>query len=253
VGLQHPLSFLGPEEVEEALAAAFGAGLDGGGYGLTFIAPEHQLPPGGFRPARDVLAFTALREPRARIVSHYYEKLSQSGHDGAVFAQQLRDWHRSGPPVARPDSPTLEEFLRVWMLDGRQDNFMVRYFLGLRNVDHTVTAADLEAAKAVLRDQMEFVLITERLDEAGCFFDRLGWGDPERVRVRRPSLFGWLAGTAGRGGERALADPGSEEGALMDRLTALDQDLYAYAVELFEEQLALCECCAAGAGGGEAR
>ena len=39
----------------------------------------------------------------------------------------------------------------------------------------------------------------------------------------------------------------------MDRLTALDEDLYAYAVELFEEQLALCECCAAGAGAGEAR
>ena len=240
MGLQHPLSFLGPEEVEEALAAAFGAGLDGRGYGLTFIAPEHQLPPGGFRPARDVLAFTALREPRARIVSHYYEKLSQSGHDGAVFAQQLRDWHRSGPPVARPDSPTLEEFLRVWMLDGRQDNFMVRFFLGLRNVDHTVTAADLEAAKAVLRDQMEFVLITERLGEAGCLLEQLGW-EPELPHANIRSV------------EEAEAEAGTEEeeaavAALLDELTEFDRPLYTYAVELFERQLARCACCeAAGA------
>ena len=42
------------------------------------------------------------------------------------------------------------------------------------------------------------------------------------------------------------ADPEVE--ALLDELTTVDEELYPYAVELFEEQLAACAGCRCGAG-----
>ena len=118
-------------------------------------------------------------------------------------------------------------------------------------MDRPLDAADLEAAQAVLRDQMNFVLITERWSEAGCLLRKLGWevpaatadgetaGEAERARAREAAEAARLFAEAGATEEAAAAE------ALLDELTALDRQLYAYARGLFVQQLQRCTCCEA--------
>ena len=119
---------------------------------------------------------------------------------------------------------------------------MIRFYLGLRTVPQAIGPRELAAAKAVLREKMNFVLVTERLGEAGCLLGKIGWdGEVPVSGARYPSLTEvfWEEVTLEK--ERERREPAAA--ALLDRITAFDEELYAYAVELFEEQLALCECC----------
>ena len=216
-------------EQAEALRASFER------EGLTFIAPEKQMSPHGLEPPASVLSVIVLREPKARMISQYGQKLKVQ--DSQWNTKVAGSWlHMPEFPEPPPD---LLSFLQIYYRAGFQDNYMVRYLLGLRNVDHVITAADLEAAKAVLRDKLDLVLVTERLDEAGCLFKELGW-KPEvpRANVKAPAPSG--------GAPEAVAQKPEEEpavAALLEELNEFDPHLYAYAVELFEEQLAACECC----------
>jgi len=119
---------------------------------------------------------------------------------------------------------------------------MIRFYLGLRTVPQAIGPRELAAAKAVLREKMNFVLVTERLGEAGCLLGKIGWdGEVPVSGARYPSLTEvfWEEVTLEK--ERERREPAAA--ALLDNITAFDEELYAYAVELFEEQLALCKCC----------
>ena len=223
------LSFGGPEEQGAALAELFRT--QGGD---TFTGVEDSLPRAGLSPAAvDAYNFIALREPRARYVSGIAE-IEKHKQLNSEFTKTFAN------------VTTTRGHLEILRDEKRADNFLVRYLLGLWNrkknvvgvgLDRRITACDLEAAKAVLRDQMEFVLITERLGEAGCLLEQLGW-EPELPHANIRESFV----------EEAEAEAGTEEeeaavAALLDELTEFDRPLYTYAVELFERQLARCACC----------
>ena len=163
--------------------------------------------------------------------------------------------------------PSLEEYLQFLRANNGGD-YMVRYLLGVSDdkmigpPGRPVTAADLEAAKAVLRDAMDFVLVLERLDEAGCLIEQLGWepelphanaagaastirprGEKDELELEQPAAVVEAA---------EAADPTERTEAveaLLDELNVFDPELYAYAVKLFEAHLARCACCEAARDG----
>ena len=230
---------------------------------LTFIGPETVMNPSfSEEHLEEVFSFTVLREPRARWISQYHQKVRFNPDLGRTMGLNETAWFKAcykeaSTPRECNHLVTLADFLS-WMQDGggyiingkgHNDNYMARYLLGLKRdffsgTPRPLGADDLAAAKAVLRDKMNFVLITERMDEAGCLLERLGWSPAaERANVK-----------ADDGKDDPAADP--EVKALLDELNTVDEELYAYAVELFEEQLAACAGCrcpqmeGAGSGGG---
>ena len=233
--VRRDLSFGAPEEQGAALAELFRTR-----GGDTFTGVEDSAPRAGWSPgAVDAYNFIALREPRARYVSGVAEIEKHMRLNPEFLRSQ------DGRSLA---NATTRGHLEVLRDEKRADNYQVRYLLGLwerkKNVmgvglDRRITAADLEAAKAVLRDQMEFVLITERLGEAGCLLEQLGW-EPEPPHARQ------LAVPSAPGADPLERTEAAE--ALLDELNTFDPELYAYAVELFEAHLARCACCEAEAG-----
>ena len=238
----HPPIGLGstPQQARKGLEQAFVHAQ------LTFVAPETNFrsweeedEPPQFEP--DLFSFTALREPRARWESHYHQGVRYN-HDlgrkvGLGGTPAFRAcYKKASKPRECNHLVTLADFLG-WAKGQYLDNYMARYLLGLNEkrfhgVRRRLDAADLAPAKAVLRDKMNFVLITERLGEAGCLLERLGWAPAaERANVK-----------ADDGGEDGPAADAEVE-ALLDELNTVDEELYAYAVELFEEQLAACSGC----------
>lgn len=198
------------------------------GDGLTFLAPEHGISPHGWRPERlsefgytggRPYSFTMLREPRARMRSHYHAKIAEVLWDGEpnAFGRELGLDH---------EPPTFAEFLRLW----QPDNYYVRFVLGLWDREVEIGAGHLEEAKAVLR-RLDFVLIIERLGESGCLFGKIGW-DADAVP---------LSNRWDRAEIAAEDDPRVD--ALLDALSEFDAPLYEYGVGLFNETLALCKCC----------
>ena len=241
----HPPIGLGstPQQARDGLERAFVHAQ------LTFVAPETNFrsweeedEPPQFEP--DLFSFTALREPRARWESHYHQGVRYNHDLGRkVGLGGMPAFRACYKKVSKPREcnhlVTLADFLG-WAKGQYLDNYMARYLLGLKvnpgsGVRRRIDASDLEAAKAVL-DQMNFVLITERLGEAGCLLERLGWPPAaERDNIK-----------AYDGKDDLAADPEVE--ALLDELNTVDPQLYAYAVELFEEQLAACAGCACAGG-----
>ena len=262
------------EDQERALEQVFVDAADEN----TFVMPEEKMPPAGFAPAMDVYSFIALREPKARMVSQYGQKLKIN----SVRAWRSA-WRKNGAPAGTPVTepynsflkkvaaaqgldrvPTLEEYLKFLRANNGGD-YMVRYLLGVSKdrmigpPGRPVTAADLEAAKAVLRDAMDFVLVLERLDEAGCLIEQLGW-EPElphentadaftiRLRGEKEELELEQPAAVVEAAEAAVERTEAVE-ALLDELNVFDPELYAYAVELFEAHLARCACCEAARDG----
>ena len=231
---------------------------------LTFIGPETVMNSAfSEKDLKEVFSFTVLREPRARWISQYHQKVRFNPDLGRTMGLNETAWFKAcykeaSTPRECNHLVTFADFLG-WMQEGggyiingkgHNDNFMARYLLGLKRdffsgAPRPLGADDLAAAKVVLRDKMNFVLITERLDEAGCLFKELGW-KPEVPRANAQ---------ADDGLDDPAADP--KANALLDELSRVDKELYAYAVELFEEQLAACAACrcpqmeGAGSGGGQ--
>ena len=181
------------------------------------------------------------------MVSLYHQEVTKHTPDKGGASVEF-NMERYGSP----EPPTLREYLEATVRGKMDDNFHVRFLLGLTGPWHgsedlrPVTRADLERAKAVLRDDMDIVFITERMPASGCLVRRLGWED-------KP-----LDGD-GEGDKANTYDPAKhpaavaheedrpEVRALLHELNALDKELYEYGVALHEEQLRACECCEAGA------
>ena len=239
----------GPAQ-ESAYANSFGE------LGLTFIAPESQIPAYGVAhsygaaPATSVYHTIALREPKTRMVSWYQQtvvhKGTKKGTDWMTFAMG----HGMGP-LGLDHLPSLAEYLPRRFGDGGDDNFQIRYILGLKHDPDTVIGErHLKAAKRRLREDMDAVLIAERLDETGCLREAAGWpAEAPHANVKLSADHNRTAGPPVPGDEAFVAAYVGEEypevKEMLDELNAFDLRLYEYAIKLFEEQLSLCEECRA--------
>ena len=251
--------------------------------GLSFISPENQMPPFengyarafGSKPEQSVYSSIALREPRTRMVSWYVQHVHlpvgwtpESGwtHD----IQPDYDWTKFplgggssksvGHSLGLDHRPSLKEWLEVFHRDNHNDNFQIRYILGLKFDPREITAAHLEAAKERLRRDMNAVFLTERLSEAGCLYAAMGW----KQQVGEANM-NKASSSESEGGDGPPAPPPDSDEALeryvgravgpgayaevkelLDELNVFDAQLYEYAAELFQEKLELCELCAEG-------
>ena len=226
--------------------------------GLTYISPESQMP--AFGPARSygpapamsVYHTIALREPKTRMVSWYQQTVVHKG------AKKGDDWMTfdmgHGNLLGLDHEPSLAEWLPRRFRDGGDDNFQIRYILGLKHDPDTVIGErHLEAAKRRLREDVDAVLIAERLGETGCLREAAGWpAEAARKNVKLSADHDRAAAPPVPGDEAYVAayvgEAYPEVKELLDELNVFDLRLYAYAIELFEEQLSLCEGCRARPG-----
>lgn len=177
--------------------------------GVRFVkGPLHY----GFEPVLPGRYFTLLRNPVKRVLSLYFQiKKPGSKHLPPEKMEQalkmsLREFVESGI--------TLET-----------DNDQTRRVAGVRSPEElTVTAATLERAMRILREDFAAVGITERFDESMLVLKRtFGWRMPfyERQNVNHASA------EAGRVSKDDLN--------LIAAHNEFDAQLYDYACSLFEE------------------
>jgi hypothetical protein len=178
------------------------------------------------------LVFTVLREPRARIISlyHYWRSVTPNLLDPAEGNFTVALAHRLNLlDFLRHDDPFLRDYL---------DNFYVRRLTGFYATGAVTDrlAEAPEAALALARQalaRLGFVGITERMDESMARFSAL-IGAPAPARAVHANTAetnpadpsGWF-----RGVSRTALTPEIE--AELDRLTGLDQVLYAEALAHF--------------------
>ena len=263
--------------------------------GLTFIAPETQMPrfENGYAhafgpdPEQSVYSSIVLREPRTRMVSWYVQHVPTEERRKTTYRQSVKadlapdlaigkhnlwgEWSTFpmgvGPigngtmhHLGIDHRPSLREWLEIFHRDHHNDNFQIRYLLGLKFDPVEITAVHLEAAKERLRRDMNAVFLTERLSEAGCLYAAMGW----KQQVGEANM-NKASSSESEGGDGPPAPPPDSDEALeryvgravgpgayaevkelLDELNVFDAQLYEYAAELFQEKLELCELCAEG-------
>lgn len=176
------------------------------GLHLLFDAPSRYL--------------TFLRDPLERVISHH----------AYIRWQPLHEWHK----LLTAADTSVEQWVKLGVADA-VDNLQVRRLV-LRAEEEVpfrrMTRQMLDEAKRVLEERVEFLGITERYEESIRLFARqLDWREP--VTVERMNV---------SPNRQAAADlPPSARMAIQDH-NALDIELYAFAVALFERRLS------AGAG-----
>ena len=261
--------------------------------GLTFIAPETQMPrfENGYAhafgpdPEQSVYSSIALREPRTRMVSWYVQHVPTEERRKKTYRQSAKADLAPDLAIGRHDlwgewstfpmgvgpignstlhhlgidhRPSLREWLEIFHRDHHNDNFQIRYLLGLKFDPVEITAVHLEAAKERLRRDMNAVFLTERLSEAGCLYAAMGW----KQQVGEANM-NKASSSESEGGDGPPAPPPDSDEALeryvgravgpgayaevkelLDELNVFDAQLYEYAAELFQEKLELCELCA---------
>lgn len=159
---------------------------------------------------------TFLRDPIERVISHH----------AYIRWQSLHEWHER----MNAANVSLEQWVRLGTAYA-DDNLQVRW-LALR-ADQEVpfrqtTRQMLDEAKRILEERVDYLGITERYEESIRLFARqLDWREP--VTVERLNV---------SPNRQAAADISqSARAAILDH-NALDIELYAYAVQLFERRLA---------------
>lgn len=165
------------------------------------------------------VSITMLRDPVTRTISHYH-------------------FGRSNPDKATRFEFSSNLTIQEYMNHPRQKNYMTRHIAALngafyRNSDQQLEAGEsdeslLDRAKAVLRDKIDVVGLTEQFD-ASLFLmkARLGWGFINYYRQNDSSSF--------KNKEpRTKVTP--ELAAEMEQASPLDFALYRYAKTLFEAQ-----------------
>ena len=161
------------------------------------------------RPATYV---TLLRDPLERIVSLYY--FIREGTDRHIHRQ------------TRAALGSLEEFVSSGVLL-EVDNGQTRRLSGLSPAYGRCTEAMLERAKANIRERFALVGLTERFDESVLLLRRLfGWPSalylPRKVNQLKQPVAALPSGTV----------------RLIEAHNRFDRQLYDYAAELFERQVA---------------
>ncbi len=171
------------------------------------------LSTGLHRQVGGVRYLTCLREPVARLVSHYHHALHESDHylHEIVVRRQLdlASYVSSG-------------------LSGELSNGMTRMIAGIEDFDSAMPGpAELQLAKDLLDSHFDGVLLSERFDEGLLLLaESLGWTTPYYIRRK-----------TGRYSARAGApDPGTRR--IIEEHNALDLELYRWARERFERRIA---------------
>lgn len=166
------------------------------------------------------LIMTMLRDPVTRTISHY--------HFGRSDPDKIDRFEFAG-------SMTIQEYMR----HPRQKNYMTRHIAALngafyRNTDQQLEAGEtdeqlLERAKAVLRDQIDIVGLTEHYDASLILMKaRLGWGFIHYHRHNTATEFKNKE-------ERTKITP--ELTAEMESVSPLDFALYRYAKDIYAAQV----------------
>lgn len=156
-----------------------------------------------------------LRDPVERTISH----------DSYIRWQPLHPWHER---VNRAGM-SLEQWVRLGTADA-VDNLQVRR-LAVRADDDVpfreTTRQMLDEAKRIVEERIAFLGITERYAEAiRLFAEQLGWQEPLEVERLNPSP-----------NRVAAADiPAATREVILEH-NALDTELYAFAVGVFERRL----------------
>jgi hypothetical protein len=167
---------------------------------------------------RPAVYVTLLREPVDRVISHYYYALHATDHP---LNRRVVD-----------EGMTLEDYLVSGILDELNDG-QVRRLSGARDEAipyGSVPPELLDVAKRNLREHFAAVGLTERFDESLLVFSRaLGWRNVHYVTLNV---------TPGRP-LRSRVPAALRQ--LIERYNPLDAELYAYARELFNDQLSRYE------------
>ena len=173
---------------------------------------EH-LPP-------DTRYMTFLREPVDRVLSHYYRHIHQPDPRGDL-ADRRRRYQEEGKAGAR----SLEEaFTELGIV--QLSNLCTRFLCGPQSPMGELHPGALDEAKANLRE-FTFVGIQERFEESLVLLQRkLGLGFvpywDRHVNTSRP----------------AVEEVSDADRALIEEYNQLDIELYRFASELFEEDVA---------------
>jgi hypothetical protein len=155
---------------------------------------------------------TCLREPVARLVSHYHHGLNDPSHylHEAIRRERLdlAGYVASG-------------------LSGELSNGMTRMLAGIEDFHHgTIDRSTLELAKRNIEDHFEAVLLSERFDEGLLLLAAdLGWKTPYYLRRKVGSY------------SAAVAKPDPETRRRVEEHNVFDVELYAWAKERFERRL----------------
>jgi hypothetical protein len=161
---------------------------------------------------RDTVYVTMLREPLARAVSLYYH----------IVEDPTSGYYR----LAERSLASLEDFISSGIVL-EVDNGQTRRLSGDDPPFGQCTADMFERAKEVLRERCAVVGLTERFDESLILMKRaFGW---------QHVLYHKLNVTKTKRDRPQLSEDTLK---LIQRHSALDQELFAYAQELLEAQLA---------------
>jgi hypothetical protein len=156
---------------------------------------------------------TCLREPVARLVSHYHHALHETDHylHDAVIRRRLdlAGYVTSG-------------------LSGELSNGMTRMIAGIEDFDAAIPGpVDLERAKRLLETHFDGVLLSERFDEGLLLLaEKQGWSSPYYLRRK-----------VGRYSARAARLDAATRRIIEDH-NALDLELYQWARARFESCVA---------------
>jgi hypothetical protein len=164
---------------------------------------------------RPTAYITMLRNPAERVISHYYFARSNPKHY----------LHETANRVSLTEYVTGD--LSTELTDGQ-----TRLVSGSQKIDSVkvdeqpVSAATLETAKQNLREHFAAVGLTEQFDASLLLYKRLfGWGD---VFYAKQNV------TKSRPDRREIP---REVISLIEKHNQLDMELYAFAKEMFEEQV----------------
>ena len=162
----------------------------------------------------EVRYLTCLRDPVARLMSHYHHARLDPDHYLHKHLVRCR-W---GPA----------EYVSSG-LSGELSNGMTRMIAGMENFHGDVPGPEhLERARQLLVTHFEGVILTERFDEGLVMLgDSLGWRSPYYLRRK----------VGGYSSDSALPDP--ETRRVIEEHNLLDLELYQWARDYFERRVSV--------------
>jgi hypothetical protein len=166
------------------------------------------------------LYLTMLRNPVDRLISQFHHMATDPSHPfNRVIVEQgmgLAGYLASGRGLREDNHQS------------RADNLQTRFISGMRGVPHGGSSRRmLELAKRNIREHFLLAGITERFDESLVLMKRaLGWPEPCYRRLNESS------------GRPRREDLSPDDLRAVEQCSALDMELYGYALGLLEERIA---------------
>lgn len=172
------------------------------------------LSVGLHRHVPGVRYITCLREPVARLISHYHHGCNDPAH-------YLHE-------AIRRDNLSLAGYAASG-LSGELSNGMTRMLAGIEDFHGGVIGQEaLETAKRHVEEHFDAVMLSERFDEGLLMLaEEKGWKTPYYLRRKVGSY------------SASASKPDAETRRIVEQHNQLDVELYRWARERFEARLAL--------------